>query len=310
MILANILHLCTDYDPAGDVVPCVTQLKQHSRFCHELVVAHPNPRQRERGYPEPALMEWNTHPDLIAYLLGWADGVLYHFTDVREGWTAHDRPIAFRSLSIYYDAGEDRFYTQPEHRCQVERFKLLSASHLGARDFLPDCRFLPDLIPIFDALYTPDYSERPHCVAYIKHAQKLNRTDLEPAKKLSLERTLRPVVMWRRKTQATVVVDNVCDGHYGLAGCEALSLGLPCVVYNHPVTAAQLADLAPEPAPFVEAERPTLADALSAVRRVLEMDPEAYGAFRRRIRHWTERYYAPQRLIERYWDPFFEELLS
>ena len=308
--MPNILHVCADYDPAGSVVPSVTQLKQHSRHRHEVVVAHSNPKQRERGYPEPALMEWNTHPGLLAHLFAWADGVLYHLTDVRDGWTPGDRPSAFRCRSIYYDREGDCFYTQPEHCCRIERFRLLASSQLAAREFLSDCRFLPDLIPIHDVLYTPDYSQRPPCVSYIKHARELNNAHFGGAQKLALHRTLHPVVLWRRKMEATLVIDNVCDGHYGLAGCEALSLGFPCVVYNHPTTRAQLADLSPEPAPFVDTEQPSLEHAVNAARQVLRMTPTEYRDFRRRIRLWVERFYAPERLITRYWDPFFDELLG
>ena len=254
-------------------------------------------------------MEWNTHPDLLDYLLRWADAVLYHFTDVRPGWIPHDRPTAFRGLSIYYDRGANRFFTQPEHRCQTDRFRLLASSHIAARQFLPDCRFLPDLIPIRDVLYKPDYTSRAPCVSYIKLARELKNAEFGHARKLPLFRTHRPVVLWRRKTEATVVIDNVCDGHYGLAGCEALSLGLPCVVYNHPITKGQLADLAPEPAPFIETERPEVSDAVAAARQVLRMSAEAYAHFRRSIRLWMERFYAPERLIARYWDPFFDELV-
>jgi hypothetical protein len=220
------------------------------------------------------------------------------------------KPQAYRNIAIFYEIGSEKYWTMPEHNCRsTEGYKFLASSHVGAQDYLPGCRFLPDLIPIFDALYTPDDSDRPHCVSYIKHAEQFNRMDFGRAQRQSLRRQYHPLVLWKRKSEATVVIDNVHDGHYGLAGCEALSLGLPCIVFLESRTKAALEELAPGTSPFIEVGPSPRAAALAA-RSVVELPPEEYRQLRRQCRLWTERYYRPEGLVAKYWDPFFDALLS
>lgn len=308
--MGAILHVCNWFDPAEDIVRCVAELKKHSRHEHELIVAEPHMSQHVYGFQPAELMKWNTCPGLVEHLFDWADGILYQHTGCEDGWHREGKPQAYRNMVILYDSGRDRFWTLPERTCkEPDHYKLLASSHVGAVDFLPGCRFLPDLIPIFDALYTPDFSERPPCVSYIKHSSKFRRMDFGPARKQSVRGQFHPVVLWKRKTEATVVIDNVCDGHYGLAGCESLSLGLPCIVFLHEKTKTGLEDLAPETNPFIEVG-PWTREAAGAARKVLEMGKQKYRQLRQRCRRWAEQYYCSERLIEKYWDPFFDELLS
>lgn len=307
--MGAILHVCNSFDPAEDIMRCVAELKKHSRYEHELIVAELHPGQRQIGFQPAALMKWNTHPCLVDHLFEWADAVLYQYAGWEDGWHQPRKPQAYRNMAIYYERKRGRFWSPPEYNCKsIDRYKLLASSHVGAADFLPGCRFLPDLIPIWDALYTPDFSERPHCVSYIKHSHKLNRVDLGSVQKQSLRGKFHPVVLWKRKTESTVVIDNVCDGHYGLAGCEALSLGLPCIVYLHDKTKRGLEHLAPGTNPFIEVG-PSIREVVRTVRKVVEMDPQEYQQLRRQCRQWAEQYYCSGRLIEKYWDPFFDELL-
>ena len=50
-------------------------------------------------------------------------------------------------------------------------------------------------------------------------------------------------VLIERRFHATVVIDNISDGHYGLAGTEALMMGLPVVTFNSHATREALLEL-------------------------------------------------------------------
>ena len=307
----KILHVANSFDPAGDVIRCVTELKKYSRHRHEYILAERHPYQDKYGYQEPALMEWNTEPGLVAHLFDWADVVLYQFVGWERKWGEAFKPSGFRNINIYYNTVTDRFFSYDLYNAtSPDRYALLSSSHVGAADFLGQDRFrwLPDLIPIHDALYEPDWRDRKSCVSYIKHADVLDKVTWPDGVAVqSLAGTHHPKILFRRKTSASVIVDNICDGHFGLAGCEGLSLGLPTIVFNHEKTKAALRELAPEYPPFIEVSQSFHA-VIEAVKRMLAMPGGEYLEFRKQIRSWAERFYNSEYLIKKYWDPFFEEL--
>jgi len=119
-------------------------------------------------------------------------------------------------------------------------------------------------------------------------------------------------VLAKRRHLANVVIDNVCDGHYGLAGQEAAIMGLPVVVFNHRTTHDTLViweengNLTGEMAfPFWQAR--TLEEAVTVASWLAtHTDVED----RRAIRAWSEEYFNLRRLITKYWDPFVKKLLS
>jgi len=304
----KILHVANSFDPAGDVIRCVTELKKYSRHRHEYILADRHPYQDDYGYQEPALMEWNTEPGLVAHLFDWADVVLYHFVGWEKKWSGKGKPTAFRNINIYYNAETDRFWSLAGYNAaSLDGYKLLASSHVGAADFLGQDRFrwLPDLVPIEDALYEPDWRERQPCISYIKHAAFLDgQAWPDGIAKQNLFKQKHPIVLFRRKTHATVVIDNVCDGHLGLAGLEAMSMGLPLVVFNHEKTRAALRDFAPEYPPISEVG-PNPAEAMAAAVK-LAINPDS--GLRRAMRDWMERFYHSRRVIEKFWDSFFEEM--
>jgi len=343
----KILHVVNFFDPAGDVVRCIAELKKFSRHQHELIVRDTHEHQEIYGYPEAALMRWNTEmdpangklepprelrgrarrkwivearerpkrptePGLYESLAEWADAFLFHFVGWEGGWwPAEGKPRAFRNVNIYWGQTEDRFWSDPGYNAKsLDGYRLVSSSHVGAMDFLPAeiFRWLPDLIPIYDPLYLPDYRPRPACVSYIKHGDDFDAADFGVGTaKQRLDKTFHPIVLWKRRTEATVVVDNLCDGHYGLAGCEAMAQGWPFVVFNHEKTLAGLRDLAPL-LPPVENCGPSIYQAIEAAKRLLATSENEMLDRRRAMRDWAETYYAPQRLIAKFWDPFCDEL--
>lgn len=341
----KILHVVNSFDPAGDVVRCVAELKKHSRHQHELIVRDTHALQDVYAYPEAALMRWNTEtdapaekieppkelhgrerrkwiiaqrelrkhptgPSLFGALAEWADALIYHFRGWEDGWPLPDKPRAFRNVNIYWGQTEDRFWSDPGYNAQsLDGYRLVSSSHVGAMDFLPAeiFRWLPDLIPIYGPLYLPDYRPRPATVSYIKHGADFDAADFGGAAKQRLDNTAHPIVLWKRQTEATVVIDNVCDGHYGLAGCEAMAQGWPLVVFNHEKTLAGLRELAPVMPP-VENCGPSVFQAIEAVRRLLALSENEMADRRRAMRDWAETYYNSERLIAKFWDPFVDEL--
>lgn len=295
----RVLHVCNKFDPAADVVRCVNELQRYSKHEHRMIVREAHPLQSILQYETPELC---TDP---AEAFAWADVVIFEFVGWNTGWNIlTTKPMAFRNINIRYDAIKG-FWAEDQYNADdLGAYKLLASSHAGAGAFLPGCRLLPDLIPI--NRYLPDFTVRPPCISYIKHAHTLDQR-LVPCPstyRLRLDMTAHAKVLDRRQRQATCVIDNVCDGHYGLAGLEAMSMGLPTVVYNHAVTRAALKDLAPEYPPFAECG-PDLHRAANTATDVADN-----MELRRSSRDWMERFYHSRRLIEKYWDPFVEELLG
>lgn len=301
--MSNILHVVNSFDPAADVVRCVTELNKYSRHQHRLLVMEPHPFQDIYQYPQAD----NVAPsrDMVEAHLKWSDAVIYQFVGWERGYGLRtDKPCAFRNINIYWSPETDKFWSAPQYNAEsLDVYKLLASSHMGARDFLPGCRWLPDLIPIYDLVYTHRFGKRKPCVSYIKHAAELDEVYLE-IKRQNLLGTPHAELLRRRRTEATVVIDNVCDGHYGLAGLEAMSMGLPTVVFNHDKTRKALSDPFEEYPPFIEVG-PSIYEAIeAAVNHSDDME------LRKASRAWMGTFYNPQRIIDKYWEPFVEELLA
>lgn len=310
--MANILHICNSLDPAGDVVRSVAELKRHSRHLHAVAVHDRHQFQASYGFREAELMEWNTTPEVIRNLFDWADAILFHFIGTEAGWgdMGTTKPCAFRNSNIYYNKETGKHYCLPEYSARsVERFRLLASSHIGARDFLPGCRWLPVLLDIDAPLLVPDWRQRPHCVSFAKHHAAFTGMGFRGMKKLPCWEMHRPEVLFLRKTQATVVLDNFSDGHYGLAGLEALSQGIPVVVFNAEAAQEECRLLSDTPAPWIEA-KPGIQAMRVAVLRVARLPAEEYAKLRRAARAWMEQCYRSKDLIARFWDPFCDELVA
>lgn len=308
----RVLHIVNYFDPAGDVVRCFGELKKHSRHEHELVIKDRHPLQEMYAFQEAALMEHSGAAAAFPQLAKWCDCVLHHFVGPESGFRVDGKPAAFRNVNIYWNQIENRFWSSVEYNARsLDGFRLVASSHVGAQEFLPgEFRWLPDLIPIFDMLYAPDFSQRPPCVSYIKHGQDFDAAAFGAGvTKQRLDRTRHPAVLAARRAGATVVIDNVCDGHYGLAGCEAMSQGFPCIVFNHEKTRSALRDLAPLYPPFTEVG-PSLYEAIEAAKRLLAMPAEQMFALRKETREWMVAHYNSKRLIAKYWDTFVDELTA
>ncbi len=246
-------------------------------------------------------------------LINEADVFIHHFTGWEEGLEDNTKPSAFRNICTYYDHVRNRFWTAPQYNAiSYDRYKLLASSHIGALDFMPTDRFrwLPDLLPL-DGAYSFNPDVRPYpAVSYIKHADELRIMDFRDVVHLDCSRTAHTEVLAKRRSLASVVIDNVCDGHYGLAGQEAVILGLPVFVFNHERTSKIMDGWCKKGTIYPFCYTDSVQDAaemavLMAKRKISEQQEIRFG-----IRKWAEEFLAPQHLISEYWDPFVEELAS
>lgn len=300
-------HVVNSFDPASDVVRCVRELNLHSRHEHCLYVKTRHPDQHVFRFGEPDPPTYDMTGEAVSEMMAGTDVIIYHFTGWEGGWHDLSKPSAFRNCNIYYNRDEDRFWSYAEYNAaSYDRYRLVASSHAGAADFLPADRFrwLPDLLPL-DGPYSFDPAPRPPAVSYIKHAAQLRERDFGGAAHIDCFKTPHADVLARRRSQATAVIDNVEDGHYGLAGQEAAGFGLPVVVYNHPKTLQALAGWEKPGTmfPFIQAESVDEARDLAA-----DLASRTTAAGRRAIRAWAEEFLDPRRLISEYWDPFITEL--
>lgn len=317
--MSRILHVVNSFDPAGSVVRDAEQLKKYSWHEHELWVREAHPNQAVYQYP---LAENIGDFDRLQNLLDWCDAIVYHF----KGWRgtnlsgsfvglddAH-KPAAFRSLNIYYSTDMKKSWTAPVYNGEdsgFDRYSIFAGAHVGARDFLPSNRpfFWTQCMTSVDGLYSPDWQDRKACISFIKHWEELSKIDFG-AESQDLHNTSLQQVLSLRRQRATIVVGNVSDGHYGLAGTEALLMGLPVVTFNCPETKRDLLKLTDGvESPFVEVGS-SISEVVDAIRRLLAESSTTQYSRRLYARKWSEKFFNPKYLVEKQWDPFCNALVN
>jgi hypothetical protein len=318
----KILHVCGYFDPSGDVTRSVAELNKYSAYEHTALIKWRHPQANVLQFPEPEYQ--SPIPGIVSNLFEAADAIIYHLV----GWNCPVgynyrtlKPTAFRNANVLCDCNRHAIeYCVKPFYCMLEFFAnpmdpaydMVASCHMAARDFMGEqTAFLPALMPINDALYTPDWSERQPCVAYIKHEYEIAERLLDTPLSFSMGLAGMPheSVMKTRRSKATVTIDNVTEGHYGLAGTESLAQGIPAIAWNHPRTLQQLEDISPWiPNPFIEADN--IRNAVHAAKAYLQKSKEEQEWRRSLVRKWIEDFYNSQRLIARYWDPFCERLLK
>lgn len=308
--MAHILHVVGAFDPSASAIRCVNELNKYSRHTHELLVFNAHPLKNLYQFPEPAEFSDGMDRQRLEDYFTRADAVLYHFVGWERGVNKLKQPCAFRNINIYYHAPNDEFWSAPNYNATppLDVYKFKSSSHVGAKQFLGEPFFwLPDLIDIYAPEYMPDWTPREPCVSFIKHSEFFVTAGF-PCKMQNLCGTPHAELLRKRKTEATVVVDNCEDGHFGLAGNESLSLGLPTVVYNHPITKLALQEFAEEYPPFIEVG-PSLTEAWEAACKWAQVTESQLMQWRQITRRWAETWMNSERVVEKYWEPAFEVLL-
>ena len=313
----KVCHIVNSFDPACDVLRCVRELNLYSRYSHTLYTKDPHPAQAVYQYEQPSQPGWLMSAGEARRLVEDADVLVYHFAGRESGAGDDSKPSAFRNLHVTWDNIEQRFWTNGYYDSGAyDRYKLVASSHVGALDYMPASKFrwLPDLLPL-DEEYSFNTTDRPRpAVSYIKHADELRSRDFGKAAHLDCSHTTHADVLAKRSSLATVVIDNVSDGHYGLAGQEAVIMGLPVVVFNHPRTVAALDGWQPMHGsittmfPFQQAT--TLDEAVNVATFLAQESPTIQRDRRHAIRAWAENFFSSRKLIDEYWDPFIEELAA
>lgn len=304
-------HIVNSFDPACDVLRCVRELNKYSKHFHTLYVQDSHPHQEVYQYDQPERPGWEMTSAARESFLAEAEVLIYHFRGREQGINDTGKPSGFRNLCSYYSWDRNRFWTEPHYNSDDYDYDLLAASHVGARDFMhPQAKFrwLPDLLPLNWA-YTFDPSHRPPTVSYIKHAAELSEMNLgEGTRHQDLSETAHATVLAKRRSDASVVIDNLSDGHYGLAGQEAAILGLPVLVYNHKQTLDAMREWRTDGAEFPFYQVETLEEAAYVAAELAQRGSLAIR--RKRIRRWAEKFFDPRFLIGEYWDTFIMELAS
>lgn len=312
LYMANILHVCGWFDPSGDVTRCVTELNRYSEHKHDVLVKWHHPLKPILQFPEPEGQSRDN--SYVNERFSWADAIIYHLVGWNSplGYNVRTlKPCAFRSANVFFNKQtwnfkcDQAFFANP----MDEMYDMVASCHLGARDFLgKSTQFLPALMPIEDELYTPDWSDdyrRESKIAYIKHAEQISERLLrEPfAHTLCLADQPHNRVLSLRRKLATITIDNVTEGHYGLAGTESLAQGIPTIAWNYGHTVEQLELIAPGvPSPFIHAD-----DVRTAVKKAV--DYSSLPSRRHQAREWIEKCYNSRYLIERFWEPFCDQLV-
>lgn len=312
--MANILHIVNGFDFAGDALRCTLELRKFSKHKHAIMITTPHPFLNDYQYHEPQCYYDHVDPeDLVTFraTLRWCDAILYQFYGPERGFNHFEysfkRPSGFRNSNIYYDNIHDKFWASEWYTAQrPENFSMRASSHLCAEDFLKDCWFLPVMFNIDNPIYKPIYEPvpRPPCLAYSKSATLIHGIDTWYGDRLCHEKKPYLEVLADRQANASVVIDNVTEGHYGLAGLQALSQGTPAIVFNHPKTLAEI-KLLSSSNPFSEVGYgfQSLKERLPVMRCTPQHE-------RRELRTWMETYYNSRRLVVDFWDTFFDELLE
>lgn len=298
--LSKIAHIVNLFDPACDVLRCVRELNLYSKHSHKLFIRDVHPLQSTYQY------EQHHNEEDAQTLLNWCDAILYQFVGWEGGPDDTNKPAAFRNINIRWDAATNKFWCEAQYNAQsTERYKLFSSSHVGAAEFLPAdlFRWLPDLIPL-DGIYTPGAQNKSPRVSYIKHATDFAQLGFDCPASNHLGRAHADIMRDRREL-VTVAVDNVSDGHMGLSGLETMAMGIPTVVFNHHKTRAALEELSPgDYPPFLECS-PDVKQARETVN--LNQNNVVVGLA---SRAWMEKWYHPKRIVQTYWDVFFDELIK
>jgi hypothetical protein len=312
--MANILHVAGWFDPSGDVARSVAELNRYSDHKHEAVIKWFHPAKDVMQFPEPSGQSQDN--GFVNGRFEWADAIIYHLvgwnSEAGYNFRTYNKPVAFRNANVMFAKDIGKFYCLQAFFANPmdSMYKMLASCHMGARDFMGEqTHFLPALMPVHDELYLPDWREREQCVVSIKHDKELfPMLGSQEVPWRDLSGKSHQSVMLQRKWHATVTIDNVGEGHYGLAGTESLSQGIPSIAWNHPRTLAQLEDIAPSVgSPFIQAD--DLSTAVKKAMKYVNYPAGVQELARHNTRNWIEKYYNSKRLIERYWEPFCDKLV-
>ncbi len=166
-------------------------------------------------------------------------------------------------------------------------------------------------MPIYKAEYLPNYRMpngkviigQTAAVPEIKSAQELKEA-VDELKKMGFN------VEWdlvsgvshseclRLKNTHHIEFDNMYQGHHGMAGLEAISLGIPTLAYLRPEMVEAYKKLGNgEEVPFINVRNK---DEIVSVLAKFLGDRKAWQEWSHYCRSWIEKYYNEERLVKMY----------
>lgn len=322
--IMKILHVCNWC--SGITTRNVAALKQFSRHSHELVtrLLHPYDMAVEPTH----LTERDTTREMVLDLAEEADALHFHavgydgseeLTDTIHGidWSRFlgKKLFVLHAMCSYlHDDGET--YTFHHQRApsgpkrfriaHLENYDALMGPHLSCKKSYEErLEYVPDIVPIWDWLYTPHAgAKRPIAATFKEAAMVYNCRDI--GVRLDLLKTptkLTEQLDWRRKN-CKAVVDNTTDGHWGLMGIESLAHGIPCFAYTHPINLECWDVLGVRRPPFKECEYGG-AGVPIGLRKLFSLPEDEWQRQSVECRRWVEECYAPRNLVRR-WDAIYD----
>jgi len=190
----------------------------------------------------------------------------------------------------------------------IDKYDLLMGPALSCRKtYSWRLEYAPDIVPIFDWLYTPFAGEKPRRACSFKCGERVYELRQRGIDFVQIPcPTKMPIQMaWRRK-EVRASADNYTDGHWGLFGIESLSQGIPCAAYTHPMNRECWSLIDAPPPPFIPLEFGG-ADLAEKMEALLVMPEAEWSAISGASRAWVERFYDPERLVWR-WDRLYDKI--
>jgi hypothetical protein len=275
---------------------------------------HVDRYDENRVYPHDLLM--SAEPGLIAHLLESADVIHFH-NQWRNGELFRLHPWAWdvvRRKPCVIQFHTPREEHLEEGLGEPSLLKLVVAQYQVR--FYPECRPVPNVVPIDDALHSPAGAENdPPVIAYTPgNCDRTGWRSKGCAETLAvLERGFRyrfvTGVPWTEamavKRPCDIAIDEVVTGSYHLCSLEALSLGLATIAGLDERTVDALeAVTGTREHPWIVARPDTLHGELAR----LVADGDYRRAKRREGRAYMERHWNPARVVARFVDVYAEAL--
>lgn len=300
----------------------VNALKQWSTHQHELVARTTHPY--DLNYEMPTYTEASTTKEIVLGMAEEADAL--HFDAVGYDGTPELRET-IHGIDWSQFLGKKRFvltghcsmltpdgsaWIKPCGRKfdidHLDKYDLLMGPALSCRHtYAARLEYAPDMIPIFDWLYTPLLGEKPQRACSFKCGERVYELRGRGIDFVQIPcPTKMPIQMdWRRR-EVRASADNYTDGHWGLFGLESLSQGTPCATYTHPMNRECWDILGVPPPPFIELAfgGANLAETMALI---LYAPESAWRVMSAEARSWMEKHYDPEILVRR-WDDLYNKI--
>lgn len=320
--MAKILHVCNW--ASGITTRNVTGLKQWSQHSHELVARMQHPY--DMGYETATYTEASTPKEAVLMMAEEADILHFHAVgyDGTPGYpgTIHDIDWSqFRGKKLFIMHAMCSYVTPDEKTFErgngdlfliknLNHYDALMGPHLSCKVSYEDrLKYVPDMIPINDWLYTPMSGMKQRIASTFKDGDVVAQCTAAgvPFRLFHTPTKMPQQLAWRREN-CRVTMDNCRDGHWGLFGMESLSQGIPCATYIHPMNRECFDILGVPQPPFLPLEFAGK-NAPETLRRIMDMPEQDWQVMSDSCRQWIESFYN-ERLLTRHWDRAYNEVLN